>query len=135
MTIGPQWLQSQIEEQRILKLLVLNLFLISTGWLLKFWIQLMIIPPFFFCKFDSSLSDVFSLGLIALYCLDNKRFLTFKDKEGRNILNRCSKSLEKYLNILPTTIPYHFIDIVRRMLSFCPTRRPTLDYLIDKSEL
>ena len=75
---------------------------------------------------NKSNCDIFSLGLIALYCLDNTRFKTYTNEDGKNILNRGHKTLAKYLKLLEKYIPACFLEFLRQMLAFCPLKRPDI---------
>ena len=63
--------------------------------------------------FDESKHDIFSVGLIALYCIDNKRFVNYKDKNEKNILNQCPKTLADYLELLAPDIPEILFNIIQ----------------------
>ncbi len=71
-------------------------------------------------------SDIFSLGLIALYCLDPIEF------ENHNTVNFNSDEivLEKYLDNYRERCPNnHFYYILRSMLSFSTFTRPSIEQL------
>jgi len=68
--------------------------------------------------------DVFSLGLLSLYCLDAKEF--FKHKK----LNEDSNYLhDKYLTQLKTKLPNEFYYLLKCMLSFDWNTRPNVEEL------
>ena len=69
---------------------------------------------------DFSKVDVFSLGLITLFCLDKKKFVTLKQ------LNLDEKLLHDYLETFRDKIPIPFYYILRCMLSFNSKTRPSM---------
>ena len=75
---------------------------------------------------NNSKCDVFSMGLLFLYCIDNKRFNNFLQK---NKLNRCQSTLENFLDELELKLPTNFCRILRGMLTFCYHVRPTIQHL------
>lgn len=76
-------------------------------------------------------SDIFSLGLIALYCLDYVEFSRHKN------LNKNERELEEYLdNFWERCENKGFYYLLRTMLSFSPSTRPSIYQLFkDFSEL
>ena len=69
-------------------------------------------------------SDIFSLGLIAMFCLDYENFQTFKDK-----LNNNEEILEEYLDDFCYRINdahISFFYLIRCMLSFSKFTRPNI---------
>ena len=72
-------------------------------------------------------SDIFSLGLIALYCLDTKEFLNYHIK-----LNNDESVLEKYLDEFRLRCPStRFFYMLRCMLSYSPFTRPNIVQLFE----
>ncbi len=75
-------------------------------------------------KIDFSKLDIFSLGLITLYCLDSpKNFYKYSP-----ILNEKSRTLhEEYLPQLKSNMPIEFFCLLKSILSFDWNARPSLD--------
>ena len=70
-------------------------------------------------------SDIFSLGLVALFCLDPIEF----EKNQKN-LNIDEKALESYLDDFRARCPKnHFFYILKCMLSYSPSTRPSIDQI------
>jgi serine/threonine protein kinase len=69
--------------------------------------------------------DIFSLGLLALYCLDPEQFRSFKGS-----LNKDEKSLLSFLDGLRGKISPPFFYMLRCMLSFSPLTRPSIEQLL-----
>ena len=67
-------------------------------------------------------SDIFTVGLIALYCLDSDEFLKNKDD-----LNKNEKFLESYLDEFHLRFESpRFFKVIRSMLSYSPSKRPDI---------
>ncbi len=77
---------------------------------------------------DPKKYDVFSLGLIALYCLDPKQFLDINNKFELRLIGS-PKLLADYLDNLEADLPPPFYYLLRCMLSFCPYTRPSIKQL------
>ncbi len=71
-----------------------------------FWKAPELLTPFTSPLIDFLKCDIFSLGLIVLYCIDSPLFIS------RNH-------------------PRYFCDILRQMLSYSPTTRPTFETLYE----
>ena len=77
-------------------------------------------------KIDYRKLDVFSLGLISLYCLDSlDNFYKYSRllNENSNILH------EEYLPQLKSKIPIEFYRVLKSMLSFDWNARPSIEEL------
>jgi serine/threonine protein kinase len=71
--------------------------------------------------------DIFSIGLIALYCLDTKEF----NKKKEN-LNKSEAALEEYLNEFRLRFgEKRFFYMLRCMLSYSPRTRPNFEQLYE----
>jgi serine/threonine protein kinase len=71
--------------------------------------------------------DIFSIGLIVLYCLDTKEFIKNQDK-----LNKSEAALESYLDEFRIRFPdKRFIYMLRCMLSYSPRTRPNIQQLFE----
>lgn len=71
-------------------------------------------------------SNIFSLGLIALFCLDNQEF------EKQKQLNTDEKSLGAYLDQYRIRCPDKlFFYMLKCMLSFSPITRPSIQQLFE----
>jgi serine/threonine protein kinase len=75
-------------------------------------------------KYNLTKMDVFSLGLISLFCLDTEGFLKIQ-----KIANRDRHTLESFLNNVKTKVPIQFFYPLRCMLSFTQASRPSLTEL------
>jgi serine/threonine protein kinase len=69
-------------------------------------------------KIDYSKIDVFSLGLLSLFCLDSHRF---QDQTG---LNHDPAAMQNYLSSL--NLHPSLVDLLTRLLSFDPATRPSI---------
>ena len=78
-------------------------------------------------KIDYRKFDIFSLGLITLYCLDSPNF----DRYTR-LLNEKSNTLhEEYFPQLKSNMPIEFSCLLKSMLSFDWNARPSVKELYD----
>ncbi len=75
-------------------------------------------------KINFSKIDIFSLGLITLYCLDSpENFYKYS-----SVLNEKSRTLhEEYLPQLKSSMPIEFYCLLKLMLSFDWNARPSLE--------
>ncbi len=75
--------------------------------------------------------DVFSLGLITIYCIDTEEYL-----KQQKTINNDENAMEQYLNGLRLRMNKPALYyLIRCMLSFSPKTRPTVkqifeDYLV-----
>ena len=74
-------------------------------------------------KVDVSKFDIFSLGLISLYCLDKEGFKKFKN------INLNEIELNSYLESFTERVPPNFFYMMRCMLSFNHFTRPSITQL------
>ena len=84
---------------------------------------------------DYQKCDIFSIGLIALYCFDFPLVITYSGKILKNMLNHSPKTMESYLNLIAEKLEPQFMIILRKMLAFSPSCRPTIDNLHQQFEL
>jgi serine/threonine protein kinase len=71
-------------------------------------------------------SNIFSLGLLALFCLDSNEFIKQKN------LNTDEIALESYINKFRLKIQNkRFYYLLRCMLSFSPSTRPSVKEIIE----
>jgi hypothetical protein len=75
---------------------------------------------------DKSKCDVFSVGLLALFCFDPLGFETYKDKNGGNLFNQSHSSLDIYFCNIGRNFPPCFRGLIRRMLSFFNSKRQNI---------
>ncbi len=74
--------------------------------------------------------DVFSLGLISLFCLDTEDSFSEYHLE----LNESNRKLqEEYLPRLKSRMPIEFYLLLKSMLSFDESSRPSIDELVQHS--
>ena len=78
---------------------------------------------------DLSKSDVFTLGLLTLFCLDYNRFIT-NQSDHKNILNQNESELLSYLDTIALKLPQAFFNILRCMLSYNISNRPSIEQLL-----
>ncbi len=69
--------------------------------------------------------DVFSVGLLALFCVDPEGF-----RKNKGLFNRDEKLVVSYLDGLKPKISTQYYYILRCMLSFSPITRPSIDDLL-----
>jgi serine/threonine protein kinase len=69
--------------------------------------------------------DIFSIGLLALYCLDPQEF-----RNAKGLLNKDEKKLLNFLDNLKSKLSPPFFYMLRCMLSFSPLTRPSVDHLL-----
>ncbi len=83
------------------------------------------------CLIEYSKCDIFSIGLIALYCIDHHRFKSYQEKilDKTNRFNINPDRLESYLNLLSRQFPHSLINKIHQMLSYNPKGRKTLNQL------
>lgn len=74
----------------------------------------------------SAKDDIFSIGLIVLFCMDPQRFMEFRGNERMAIKYEI---LEEYLRQMAQAFPPRFYQILRRMLSFSSLLRPSVKQL------
>lgn len=73
-------------------------------------------------------SDIFSLGLIVLYCLSNEN----RFQEERKRFNSDRESLKTYLEKFRFKCPNkYFFYMVKAMLSYSPYTRPRINQILD----
>lgn len=78
-------------------------------------------------KVDQPKSDIFSLGLICLYCLDTKKFQDFQEN-----LNSSEVALAEYLDDFRKRCQNkQFYYMLRCMLSYSHFNRPSLEQLYE----
>lgn len=72
-------------------------------------------------------TDIFSLGLITLYCLDLDEFRKYKHK------NIDENVLKKYLDSFQDRkkLPEEIFDLLKKMVSFESSNRPSIEFLYD----
>lgn len=81
-------------------------------------------------KIDYRKIDIFSLGLISLYCLDSPNNFNNTNKD-KNLNQDSNKLHEEYLPRLKSKVPIEFYCILKSMLSFDWNARPSLEELND----
>ncbi len=66
--------------------------------------------------------DIYSIGLIALYCIDNQRFLALKEKYNTKV---SSEVLNNFFALLSLEFPAELCELLRKMVSYSPSDRPS----------